>query len=270
MTDAEHYVIRGGVPGRERLRLLSRVMHQTTTALFDRLDLRDGLVCLDAGCGGGDATLELARRVAPHGRVVGIDIDQTKLDLAAEGAQQQGLVNVAFQLSGADELESAAEFDVVYARFLLTHLQDPASTVACFFRYLRPGGVLAVEDVDFSGYFTYPESQAFRRYCELYCAIVAKRGGDPDIGPRLPFLIRDAGFENRGVGIVQAVGITGEAKLLNPLTLENIVDTVVQDGLATREELAELVRELYEFAEDPNTLAASPRVFQVWGRRPRD
>jgi hypothetical protein len=48
------------------------------------------------------------------------------------------------------------------------------------------------------------------------------------------------------------------------------VDTVVQDGLATREELAELVRELYEFAEDPNTLAASPRVFQVWGRRPRD
>jgi SAM-dependent methyltransferase len=269
MTDARHYVIRGGVAGRERLRLLSRVMHQTTTALFDRLDLREGLVCLDAGCGGGDATLELARRVAPHGRVVGIDIDQTKLDLAADGARQQGLSNVTFQRCGADELQSAAEFDVVYARFLLTHLSDPAGTVASFFRYLRPGGVVGLEDIDFSGYVTYPESKAFRRYCELYCAIVAKRGGDPNIGPRLPFLIRDAGFENRGVGIVQPVGITGEAKLINPLTLENIVDTVVEDGLATREELAALVRELYEFAEDANTLAGTPRIFQVWGRRPK-
>jgi hypothetical protein len=72
------------------------------------------------------------------------------------------------------------------------------------------------------------------------------------------------------VGIVQPVGTTGEAKLLNALTLENIVETVVQDGLATRDELTELVRELYEFAEDPSTLAGTPRIFQVWGRRPSD
>jgi ubiquinone/menaquinone biosynthesis C-methylase UbiE len=268
MTDAQHYVIRGGVAGRERLRLLSRVMHQTTTALLDRLDLRDGLVCLDAGCGGGDATLELARRVAPHGRVVGLDIDQTKLDLAAEGARQQGIGNVEFRFSGADDLAATAEFDVVYARFLLTHLADPARTVGSFFRYLRPGGVIALEDIDFSGYFTYPESKAFRRYCELYYAIVGRRGGDPAIGPRLPFLIREAGFANRGLVIVQPMGITGEAKMLSALTMENIADTVVQDGLATREECAELARELYAFAENPDTLAGTPRIFQVWGRRP--
>jgi ubiquinone/menaquinone biosynthesis C-methylase UbiE len=270
MADAQQYVIRGGAPGRERLRLLSRVMHQTTMALFDKLDLRDGLACLDAGCGGGDATLELARRVAPHGRAVGLDIDQTKLDLAADGARQQGLANVTFVLSGADELEAAAEFDVVYSRFLLTHLKDPARTVASFFRYVRPGGVVALEDIDFTGYFTYPESKAFRRYCELYYAIVKKRGGDPDIGRRLSFLIRDAGFANRGLVVVQPVGTTGEAKAVNAVTMENIADTVVQDGLATREECAELVRELHGFAEDPNTLAGTPRIFQVWGRRPRD
>jgi ubiquinone/menaquinone biosynthesis C-methylase UbiE len=67
MADSSHYVIRGGLEGRERLRVLSRVMHATTSSLFDRLGLRDGLACLDAGCGGGDATLEIARRVGPRG-----------------------------------------------------------------------------------------------------------------------------------------------------------------------------------------------------------
>lgn len=36
MGDLKHYVIRGGVEGRARLRILSRVMHASTTSLFDR------------------------------------------------------------------------------------------------------------------------------------------------------------------------------------------------------------------------------------------
>jgi 2-polyprenyl-3-methyl-5-hydroxy-6-metoxy-1,4-benzoquinol methylase len=99
MADFKHYVIRGGIEGRERLRIVSRVMHASTTSLLDRLDLRDGLACLDVGCGGGDVTLELARRVAPHGKAVGTDIDQTKLELARQEAQQQGVTNVEYHLS---------------------------------------------------------------------------------------------------------------------------------------------------------------------------
>jgi 2-polyprenyl-3-methyl-5-hydroxy-6-metoxy-1,4-benzoquinol methylase len=63
-----------------------------------------------------------------------------------------------FRLSDVREVSGAPEFDIVYARFLLTHLSDPADAVNAFHRHLRPGGLLAVEDIDFSGYFTYPES----------------------------------------------------------------------------------------------------------------
>src|SRR5687768_4748340 len=99
MADSKHYVIRGGLEGRERLRILSRVMLASTTALFDRVNLGVGPICLDAGCGGGDVTLELARRVAPDGRVVGTDIDATKLELARHEAEQHGVKNVEFKLS---------------------------------------------------------------------------------------------------------------------------------------------------------------------------
>ena len=56
----DHYVIRGGVEGRERLRVLSRVMKPTTFSLFNRVNVRRGMVCLDVGCSGGDASCEPA------------------------------------------------------------------------------------------------------------------------------------------------------------------------------------------------------------------
>jgi len=268
MAHSTHYVIRGGTEGRERLRILGRVMHASSMALLDRLGPRDGLACLDVGCGGGDATLELARRVAPHGKVVGVDIDETKLEIARHEAQQQGVANVVFQLSDIREASGESEFDIVYSRFLLTHLSDPAGIVRAFYEHLRPGGVLAVEDIDFSGYFTHPKCQAFARYHELYCATVSRRGGDPNIGPRLPLLLKQCGFEDVGVCVVQPIGTEGEAKLINPITMENIAGAVLEDGLATREEIEDVVRELYEFAADPNRVAGMPRVVQSWGRRP--
>jgi 2-polyprenyl-3-methyl-5-hydroxy-6-metoxy-1,4-benzoquinol methylase len=76
------YVIRGGVDGRERLRILARVMQPTTLALLDRGGIRPGMACLDVGCGGGDVSLDLARLTGPGGRVIGIDKDEVVIEIA--------------------------------------------------------------------------------------------------------------------------------------------------------------------------------------------
>jgi len=267
MTDSAHYVIRGGVEGRERLRILARVMHASSMSLLDRVDVRPGLTCLDFGCGGGDATLEIARRVAPQGKAVGVDIDAVKLGLARNEAREQGVANVEFRVADIRQASAAPEFDVAYSRFLLTHLSDPGGAVKALHAHLRPGGRIGLEDIDFSGHFTYPESPAFRRYHELYCATVSRRGGDPNIGPRLPVLLKQCGFVDVGTCITQPIGTEGEVKLINPITMENIAGAVLEDGLATRAEIDEVVRELFAFAADPNTVAGVPRVVQAWGRR---
>src|SRR5262245_38211782 len=118
-TDTSHYVIRGGIEGRERLRILARVMHETTSQLFDRLEIEEGMSCLDVGCGGGDATLELARRVGARGHAVGADIDATKLEVAASEAAEHGVANVRFEQLDVRESTLPSTFDVVYSRFLL-------------------------------------------------------------------------------------------------------------------------------------------------------
>jgi ubiquinone/menaquinone biosynthesis C-methylase UbiE len=268
MSDSSHYVIRGGQHGRERLRVMSRVLRPTTVALLRELHLGDGLCCLDAGCGGGDTSLELARMVGPSGRVVGIDIDATKLEMARREAADQGVANVEFCVVDIREAPAVPTYDVVYSRFLLTHLRDPQEMVASFYQQLRPGGSIALEDIDFSGLFVHPPNAAFQRYVDWYYATVRRRGGDPDIGPRIARILSDCGFERIALSVVQPAALAGEVKTVNALTAENIAAAVIADGLATQDEVNAVARELHDYAADPLTIAGFPRIFQYRAERP--
>jgi len=261
------YIIRGGVQGRERLRVLSRVMRPTTMALLHRAGLRPGMTCLEVGCGGGDVAFDIARTVGPSGRVVGTDIDQNVLDLAIVEAAGQELSSIEFRRMDITENAPAAEFDLVHARFLLSHLADPAGALARMRGAFRPRGIIVLEDVDFRGHFSYPESSAFARFVELYTETVRRKGADANIGPRLPSLLVDAGFENVQMHVVQPAGATGEVKLMAPLTMENIAGSVVAAGLASEEETKQLVAELYLYAQTAGTISSAPRIIEAWGEK---
>jgi SAM-dependent methyltransferase len=261
---SENYIIRGGVRGRERLRLISRVMKPTSHDLLQRAGIRSGMACLDLGCGGGDLAFDMARMVGPEGRVVGTDIDPQKLDLARREATEQSLNNLEFRFADITETELEKEFDLVHARFLLTHLADSAQALLRMRGALRRNGVIVLEDIDLRGYFCHPECPALWRYAELYTEAVRRKGGDANIGPRLPSMLIDAGFSRVHVNVVQPSGIVGEVKLVTPLTMENIADAVLAEGLASLNEIKQLVRELYEFAKTPGTFGCLPRVVEVW------
>lgn len=263
-----HYVIRGGVAGRERLRILGRVMRPSTLRLFDYLGVRENMACLDVGCGGGDVTLELARIVGPGGKVVGIDMDETKLEILRQEAAAQQLTNIETRLADAATSTAPEEFDLVYARFLLTHLADPRLVLRKMWDALRPGGMLAVVDIDCQAFCCYPEAAAFSRFVELYIETVRRRGGDPNIGPRLPSLISELQLHDVRSNVVQPLTLNGEAKLIPALTMEAITEAVLTDGLATKAEIDALVDELRRYASNPSTLTGLPRCFEAWGRKP--
>lgn len=83
--DEHHYLIRGGLEGRERLRLLGRVMRPTTMPLLERAGVTAGMRCLDVGCGGGDVTFDLASLVGITGSVVGVDWTRPRSSSRAAG-----------------------------------------------------------------------------------------------------------------------------------------------------------------------------------------
>jgi SAM-dependent methyltransferase len=268
IVSAPTYIIRGGIAGRERLRILSRVMRPTSLVLLERAGLRPGMNVLEIGCGGGDLAFDIARIVAPSGRVLGTDIDQTKLDLAAREAADLHLTNIEFQHGNIAESAPAGDFDFIHIRFVLTHLTAPGQALKHIRAALLPGGIVVVEDIDFSGYFCYPDCAALWRYVQLYMETTRSRGVDANIGLRLPSLLAEAGFENVQVNIVQPAGLEGEVKLISPLTMENIAEAVIAEGLATAEEIEHIVAELYAFADTPGSLGSMPRIFEAWATRP--
>ena len=139
---------------------------------------------MDVGCGGGHVTRELARR-APDGHAVGIDIDPEVVELARLDAERAGLANLAFRVGDAMALDDGP-YDLAYARFLLSHVGDPAGTVSAMVAALRPGGVLVVEDIKLHRQLQPSRFRRLPAYVALYRATVARRGGNADIGPALP------------------------------------------------------------------------------------
>ena len=273
MADAQrsldHYVIRGGKAGKQRLDLLARIMEPHTKALLAKVGVGPGARFLDLGCGAGHVSLEAARLVGGDGTVTGIDLDQAKLELARKSAAQLDLNNLRFLYGHAIEVARAASHDFCYARFLLTHLSDPLAVLNAMRDALTPGGIVVVEDINMTGSLCYPQNPHFRRAIELYSSVVRRRGGDPDIGYKLPGLLRQAGFEAIQVNVVQPLYLDGEHKKLVLTTTELIREPVLAEGLAGRDELDRTIEGLAAFTADPTTLISLPRVFQSWGARPQ-
>jgi SAM-dependent methyltransferase len=207
--------------------------------------------------------------LAPDGFVVGADMDDTQLDLARSEAADAGLANVDYRVLDVMQPPSDdQQFDLIYVRFLLTHLPDPSLALTHLCARLAPGGALVVEDIDCTGSFCHPDNEAFRRFTQLYTDAVTGKGGDPNIGRRLPSLLRATGLADPQMNVVQPAGFEGEVKMIAPITLEAIANAVLLADLCTMEELNQTVDDLYVFAADDGSVLSTPRVVQVWGRRP--
>lgn len=115
-------------------------------AILEGLSLA-GRNVLDLGCGVGGAAVLMAGELGA-GSVLGVDVEEHSLELAADTVQAAGLterVNLRLIEPGPLPLPGNS-FDVVFTNDAICHVPDKRSLIADVFRVLRPGGVFAGGD----------------------------------------------------------------------------------------------------------------------------
>jgi arsenite methyltransferase len=111
-------------------------------------DLHPGETVLDLGSGAGADVLISARRVAPHGRAIGLDMTTEMLDLARANAAEAGVTNVEFIEGYLENIPLPdGSVDVVISNCVINLAADKQVVLEEAARVLRAGGRLAVSDV---------------------------------------------------------------------------------------------------------------------------
>ncbi|WP_309723133.1 class I SAM-dependent methyltransferase, partial [Armatimonas sp.] len=110
------------------------------------MGIAPGLDVLEVGCGTGAVT-RAAARLATLGRVVGVDASASRLEQAQAFAATEQLA-CTFTQAQATALPFAANFDLTYARMLFEYLEEPQQALQQMIKATRPGGTVAVADLD--------------------------------------------------------------------------------------------------------------------------
>jgi SAM-dependent methyltransferase len=156
--------------------------------------LAAGQHLLDVGCGPGTLTVDLARRVAP-GEVVGVDTSVIVVDEARRHADEVAVGNTRFLAGDFRNAGLASRsFDVVHAHQVLQHLSDPVGALVAMRDLVRPGGIVAARDGDYSAFSWWPPDRCLDRWLEIYLAVARRNDAEPNAGRMLLHWARGAGL----------------------------------------------------------------------------
>lgn len=103
--------------------VLSRLRHDAIA----RLELKQGDVVIDLGCGAGHSFLLLLERVGSSGRIVGLDVSPELLGQARKRIARHGWTNVELIEGDAAAFSAMAEFDGVLCFCTHDILQSPVA-----------------------------------------------------------------------------------------------------------------------------------------------
>ncbi len=95
---------------------------------------------IDLGCGCGDTSIELARRVGPSGSVLGVDVSRPMLDVARARAGANAGAHLAFMEADASVAALPLNTDLIFSRFGAMFFAEPVPALRHLRASIRAGG----------------------------------------------------------------------------------------------------------------------------------
>ncbi len=126
-----------------------RIATQKIDAVLAKLALKPGMVVADIGAGSGLFSRPLAKAVAPSGKVYAVDIQQDLLDHINQRDKEENIGNIQTVLGEYDDPKlPARNVDLAFINDVLHHIQHRAIYLKALGTYIKPGGRIAIIEMD--------------------------------------------------------------------------------------------------------------------------
>lgn len=269
------YVLGVGASGFDRLEVSEEAYGRATPGLIDVLRASSpplwpqGAVCMAVlACGSGSQLKSLRGLVGTDGRLFCTDISQQQIDSAHTHAARLGLDHVQFDTLDIMQAPPAAQYDVVYARFVLVHLQAPEKALTHMWQMVRPGGLLLSEEHNAAGINAEPSSSAVDRAKDLLLAMGDKRGVDYNLGQSSQDLFARAHVPVSGMSRTNFSYTEGRPKKLFEMSLREGAQQYIDAGLITKDSMQSLLGELGAYTDRSDTQMYMGDFVQTWAQKP--
>lgn len=211
-----------------RLRRLAELYETESRALLARGGCRSPRVAIDLGCGPGWTTKLVHDVLAPR-RTVGIDASARFID---EAKTNQG-EKLEFYLGDVARGQFPVEEpDVLFCRFLLTHLSQVGGTLAAWAKAVAPDATLFIHETE----SLETENPAMDRYYEHVARLQEHYGQTLYMGGLLTAFLKQSGWgvvESRRVMLEKPAQKMAELHLSNLGTWRN--DEFAKEAFDARE-----------------------------------
>jgi SAM-dependent methyltransferase len=239
-----------------------------TASVLQSAGIGGGMRVLDIGCGVGDVSFLAARLVGPSGEVIGVDRSAEAAALATHRASEAGLTNVRFVTQDVADLRLDAPVDALIGRLVLMYFADPAVMLRRLLSLVKPGGIVAFQELDMDGARSEPPCPLFETAVARIRDAFARAGCDPRTGLKLARIFQEAGLPAPRMILGARVEAAPDSPIydqvanvtrsLQPLMERLGVATAADIGIDT---LADRIR---EEAQALNATLVSPSLVGAW------
>ena len=217
----------------------SQLYDAVTRRFFYEAGIDSGMRVLDIGCGPGDVSLTAAEMVGDGGSVLGVDVNPAIIETARDRAKGAGFSNVEFVAGDARSMDLGSDFDVLTGRLVLMYMGDPADALRQLAACVRPGGIVAFQETDFTFFRKTPETPVVNNLIEWTISVFQRSGAHIDIGANLYAIFVDAGLPEPTMDFSAPVGGTENWPGYQYIaeSLRSMVPLLEEFGIATTEEV---------------------------------
>ena len=271
-SERREYVLGHGSEEHRRLILQSRFIGDLTEIVFAHAGLAPGMRVLDIGCGAGDVSLLAAAFVGASGSVLGIDQSAESVALATGRARAAGLDNVRFEVGQLESFRNAETFDALVGRLVLLYLREPAVVLRQLAELVRPGGVIAFQEMEMTTARSVPDVPEFAQCGRWIVEAFTRAGVETSMGSRLYSIFVQAGLPAPEM----ISGGRVEGSLESPIfewlagTVRSLLPMIEKTGVATKEEVGidTLADRLRAAVGEKSAVVHAPLLVGAWVRKP--